>query len=98
MNIELIKTYVLSILVLISLMLTSALWNYQPNYQPLYGSQSKYLSEVDIGGREETKHTVIEPNTIIFKLNEGYKGFTNPTEQRDFYKEMQEWMLDDFQI
>lgn len=98
MNIELIKTYILSILVLISLLLTSALWNYQPNYQPLYGSQSKYLSEVDIGGKEETKHTIIEPNTVIFKLNEGYKGFTNPSEQRDFYREMQEWMLDDFQI
>lgn len=93
MKIETIKTVILTILVLISLLLTFALWDYQPyNRSELH---SQYVSEVNLGGGEETKSTIISPKQVVFKRNEGYFGFNHPTADQKLYESMQRWVLSD---
>lgn len=94
MNFELIKSYILGILVLISLLLTFSLWNYKPNYERVFDTD--YVDEVNLGGTKKTKAEVVKPESIIFKRNDNYFSFNKPTEKDDFYKEMQSWVLYDF--
>ena len=97
MNFEVIKTYILTFLVLTSLLLTFALWNYQPNLEPLYDN-SEFANEADLGGAEEMKRSLIQPSTIVFRNDEQYYGFQSPSESKRFYQEMQEWLLSDYQV
>lgn len=97
MNFEIIKTYILTFLVLTSLLLTFALWNYQSNLEPLYGN-SEFTNEVDLGGKEEMKRSLIQPNSIIFRNHDRYYSFTSPLESKKFYQETQDWLLSDFQV
>lgn len=97
MNFEVIKTYLLIILVLMSLFLTFALWNYKPNLELLSSDDSMFANEVDLGGKEEMKRTLIEPRMIMFHHNKHYYGLKTPLETRKLYHNMQEWILKDFQ-
>lgn len=97
MNFEIIKTYILTFLVLTSLLLTFALWNYQSNLEPLYGN-SEFTNEVDLGGKEEMKRSIIQPNTIIFRNGGQLYSFNSPLESKKFYQETQEWLLSDYQV
>src|SRR5690625_4446003 len=97
MNYEVIKTYILTFLVLTSLLLTFALWNYQPNLEPLYGN-SEFANEADLGGREEMKRSLIQPSTTVFKNDEQYYSFKSPVVASKFYQEMQDWLLSDLQV
>lgn len=96
MKLESVKTFILTILVGLSLLLTFGLWTYQPNYELLY--DTSYVSEVDIGGNEETKKDIVEPSSIIFHKNEQYLGYTDPLDGQDLYKDMQTWVLYDLNI
>lgn len=95
MKIETIKSYILSILVLISLLLTFALWNYKPNYSTIKGDQS-YVNEIDLGGTEETKRSIIQPSNIVFHKKDKLYGFEDPDDRQYFYKQMEDWTFDDF--
>ncbi len=97
MNFEVIKTYILTFLVLTSLLLTLALWNYKPNYEPLYGD-AEFTNEVDLGGAEEMKRSLIQPSAIIFQSDELYYSFKSPLEGKRLYQEMQDWLLSDYQV
>lgn len=98
MNVEVVKTYILTILVIISILLTFAIWSYQPNYDFLYNNQTEYVSEVSLGGDDKTKREVIVPNSIIFHNNNNYFGFKNPRDQHLFYESMDGWGLDNPQL
>src|SRR5699024_11125501 len=80
----LIKSYILAILVLISLLLTFSLWNYKPNYERVFDTD--YVDEVNLGGTKKTKAEVVKPESIIFKRNDNYFSFNQPTEKDDFTK------------
>lgn len=95
MNIETVKSYILAILVIISLLLTFALWNYKPNYSTVK-SDEQYLNEIDLGGTEQTKRSIIQPKEVIFHKNELLFGFENPNERQYFYTNMQDWSFDDY--
>lgn len=92
---EVIKTYVLVILVGLSLILSYSIWNYQPNYELLYDTD--YLDEIDIGGKEQAKEDIIKPASIIFKHAGQYYGFTKPATNQTLYRDMQSWMMYNFQ-
>lgn len=95
MNFEVVKTYILTFLVLTSLLLTMALWNYQPNLEPLY--PDGFVNEVDLGGKEEIKRSLVKPSTIVLQNHDEYYGFNTPLEDEEFYQEIQEWLLSDSQ-
>lgn len=97
MNFEVIKTYLLSILVISSLLLTFAIWNYKPNLELLSSDPSLFLNEVDLGGKEEIKRSLIEPRKIIFHKDNHYYSLSIPLENQKLYSNMQEWLLKDFQ-
>ncbi|GAB3053797.1 YycH family regulatory protein [Virgibacillus ainsalahensis] len=94
MNLENIKSFVLIILIGISLLLSFGLWTYQPDYDTL--NSSVQVREADIGGEEEEKRSVISPSSIIFHGNENHFGFTEPGDREDLYNNMQTWEMDDF--
>src|SRR5690625_762980 len=99
MKLEVIKTYILTILVLVSVLLTFAIWNYQPNYDFLYNNETEYVNEVDLGGADDkVKRDVIVPTSIIFHNDSNYFGFMNPRDQHLFYEDMAEWEFEDPEI
>lgn len=98
MKLETFKTIILTILVGISLLLTFSLWNYQPNYDPLYPTSSNYVNEVDAGGIEETKRSIIEPINIVFHYDGETYGFEKRGELQFLYKHIQEWMLNSYEL
>lgn len=96
MNFEVIKTYILCILVGLSLLLTFSLWNYNPRYD--YLSDSDYLDEIDFGGEVLSKKEIIKPSTFVFKQGSNYYGFSNPKLMESLYHDMQSWHLENFQV
>ncbi|HLQ72957.1 MAG TPA: two-component system activity regulator YycH [Bacillota bacterium] len=97
MKIETTKTIILIVLVGLSLFLTFHLWNYKPNSERQQ-SESTYVSEVDLGGEELTKRKVIQPESVLFHRQDGVFGFSEANRWRNFYRQLDEWTLDDYSI
>src|SRR5699024_2465136 len=96
MNRETIKTYILVVLVGLSFLLSYILWSYQPKYEMFY--DASYINEVDVGGKERTKNELMRPSHIIFhQLDDRGEpeilGFTRPSDEYIFYKEISTWTL-----
>lgn len=91
MNVEVIKSYTLSILVGISLILTFSLWSYQPTNEKTINND--LLDNTDLGGTVESEQSLIQPNLIIFNDYGNYYGFSNPIQGKLLYEDMQEWVL-----
>src|SRR5690625_4359955 len=94
MNMETFKTFILIILVGLSLLLTVGLWNYQPDYDQ-YGAGLKYVNEADLGGDETTKKQILKPSLIIFHTEEETFGFKDPQDMQQLYESMQKWEFSD---
>ncbi|UJL46377.1 two-component system regulatory protein YycI [Virgibacillus sp. NKC19-16] len=96
MKLETVKTFILVILIGLSLLLTFGLWNYQPNYETQ--NQSSVINEVDIGGSgDETISTIVEPSEIIFHANNQHFGYSNPSDLLNMYQDMQSWEMSNFE-
>lgn len=94
MKMETIKSFILIVLVTISLLLTLALWNDSPRYEKLY--KSSYVSEVSVGGQALKKKDLIEPHQVIFRNKDNLFGFSDPGKEKDFYVDMGFWALNRF--
>jgi len=94
MNYETIKSFILIVLIGISLLLSFILWSYQPNYENVY--DTSYVNEVDIGGIEKTKNELIEPTEIIFRNGTRASSFINPVDRHMFYNDLASWVLYDY--
>lgn len=96
MKIEGIKSFILIILVGLSLLLTFAIWSNQADYDRMY--DTNYINEVDIdlGGMELTTKDILQPSHIIFKRNDEFLSFVNPQDRETLYRDMQSWVLYDF--
>ncbi|SDQ05245.1 YycH family regulatory protein [Virgibacillus salinus] len=95
MNLETIKSYILVVLVGVSLLLTFALWSSQPEYPMV--KTDEFVDSVNLGGKKETKKTIIEPKSVIFQNNDNYYSFTDQVDRKSFYEDMQSWVLYEFQ-
>lgn len=94
MNRETIKSFILTVLVGLSFLLSYILWSYQPKYEMFY--DSSYINEVDLGGEEFSQHDVMKPSQIIFHRGKGETlGFTDPKDRHIFYKEISSWDVTD---
>src|SRR5699024_9187005 len=94
MNFELIKSYILTVLVLISFLLTFSLCNYKPYYDRVF--DTNYVVEVNLGCTVKMRTDVLKQVSIIFNKNDNYFSFDNLDEKNNFYKEMQSWVMYDF--
>lgn len=99
MKFETVKSFILSILVVFSLLLTLGLWYYQPNYDVLYDEDSSVSEfETDIGGKKESISDVIKPNAMIFHNYQTDQHFTfkKPMDYVQLFNNMESWTLSDF--
>src|SRR5690625_2997571 len=87
MNYEMIKSYLLVILIGVSILLSVALWTYQPNYEQF--QDPDYVNEVNIGGEEQEIRDLIAPKSIVFHDNKRALGFGKPSDGEAFYESMQ---------
>jgi regulatory protein YycH of two-component signal transduction system YycFG len=92
MKYENIKSIILTILVLLSIVLTWNLWTYQPNYDKL--EKSKTLAEVTVSEKQEVQ-TIIRPDQVLFHLKNGHFGTNNMDELDKVIKEMSKWTFTD---
>lgn len=95
MKIETVKSFVLAILVGVSLLLTLGLWSFQPNYKYL---DNMDYAEADIGGEDNvSKKDIVEPKSIIFHNYSRHYGFSDPKDRQKLYQDMQSWVLFNFE-
>lgn len=95
MKYETVKSFILVLLVGLSVLLSFLLWTYQPKYDFLH--DTSYVNEVDVGGSEKTKNEVIEPKSIVFHQHNSIAGFRKPVQQQRFFKELASWVLYDYE-
>lgn len=102
MNREMIKTFILAVLVALSFLLSYILWSYQPKYEMFY--DASYISEVDVGGVERARNDLIRPTHITFHQYNAHLGkndilgFIRPADEFKFYKEIATWSLTDYYV
>ena len=91
---ENIKSIILGILIVTSLLLTWNLWTYQPSYDEL--QETKVVQEVSLGP-EKNVRDVVRPNQVVFHLNNEYYGTIQVQEIEMVMNEMRSWTLGIFE-
>ncbi|SET15753.1 Two-component signal transduction system YycFG, regulatory protein YycH [Salinibacillus kushneri] len=87
MNLESIKSVVLAVLVIMSLILTLSIWTFS-DYDEINEDITKNIS---INGQEADMNDVILPSQVVFhQQNQSYQ-FTEKTDQVNFYQDLKEW-------
>lgn len=92
MKYENLKSLILTILVLTSLVLSWNLWTYQPSLD--YTSNEKLLRNVEISKTEEPEN-IIRPSKILYHFDGVHYGTIENQEILRFTKEMKKWSLFD---
>ncbi|HLQ83291.1 MAG TPA: two-component system activity regulator YycH [Pseudogracilibacillus sp.] len=95
MTYETVKSYILVILIGLSILLSVALWTYQPNYEQFQNPD--YVNEVDIGGEVKEKKDLINPSSIIFHDQQRLLGFENLKDQIELHQSINEWIMYDLE-
>lgn len=95
MTYETVKSYILVILIGLSILLSVALWTYQPNYEQFQNPD--YVNEVDIGGEVKEKKDLINPSSIIFHDHPRLLGFENLKDQIELHQSINEWIMYDLE-
>ncbi|MCA0984859.1 two-component system activity regulator YycH [Halobacillus yeomjeoni] len=93
MNKEALKSVILVILIAFSLILSVALWNYQPSVDEL--QKEKVVEDTKLEGIGETNEllTLIEPEQYVFHKDQGYYSYANTGDLKDAYTDMKQWKL-----
>ncbi|KGR79855.1 hypothetical protein CD29_04840 [Ureibacillus manganicus DSM 26584] len=68
--VELFKSIVLTVLVLLSMLLTFSIWNYTPNLQTINDTR---VNQINLG-TEKTLHDVVKPFRILYKDEGVFQG------------------------
>jgi regulatory protein YycH of two-component signal transduction system YycFG len=95
MRMETTKSFLLIILIGVSLLLTFGLWTYQPSEGDASLADEDTVSG-DLGGTEETIKTIVEPQSLVFHSQGDHYGFPSPQLEREFYEEVQRWKMSNF--
>src|SRR5574342_267298 len=92
MRYENIKSWILTILVLVSILLTWNLWTYQPNYDTMENSNT--VKEVTVSEKQEVQ-SLVSPDQVLFHLKGKHYGTNNPVELDKMVKELRKWTFFD---
>lgn len=95
MKYESIKTAILIILVLSSIIFTWTLWTYQPQYKDLEGTDD-LVQEVTSNNTKDTSQ-IIKPIKILYHIDGQHFGTFNETELNRVMKELKSWEIRDVQ-
>ncbi|MEH7096440.1 YycH family regulatory protein [Neobacillus vireti] len=92
MRYENIKSGILTVLVLVSLLLTWNLWTYQPNYDKM--EKSKTVAEVTVDKKQDVTK-IVRPDQVLFHVKGQHYGTSNPDELEKLMKEISSWTISD---
>ncbi|EKN71509.1 YycH family protein [Neobacillus bataviensis LMG 21833] len=92
MRYENIKSGILTILVLVSILLTWNLWTYQPNYDTM--EKNKYVAEVTVSEKQEVQK-IVKPDRVLFHIKGQHYGTNNTAELEKMIKDMGRWSIFD---
>ncbi len=92
MRYENIKSIILIILVLISILFTWGLWTYQPNYEKMEGR--KYVKEVTLNEKQEVQK-IIRPEQVLFHIDGKHYGTNQNGELDKIINELSKWSIFD---
>src|SRR5690606_3134133 len=93
MKYESIKTTILILLVLSSLVLTWSLWTYQPQYDHL-GENDDLVAEVTTTITKDASE-IISPTKILYHIDGQHFGTFNEKELNRVMKELRSWEIDE---
>ncbi|HWL25154.1 MAG TPA: two-component system activity regulator YycH [Ureibacillus sp.] len=85
--VELLKSIVLTFLVLLSLVLTFSIWSYTPNLQPISESRVNQISL----GSEKNLYDLIKPYRILYKDEDIFRGTVKSSEIEDVLAKLAGW-------
>ncbi|MED3561144.1 YycH family regulatory protein [Bacillus xiapuensis] len=88
MRYENIKSAILTILVLVSIVLTWNLWSYQPNYETMKNQNT--VAEVTLSEKQEAQK-ILKPDQIIYHINGHHYGTSNTDELESIMKKLGQW-------
>jgi regulatory protein YycH of two-component signal transduction system YycFG len=92
MRYENIKSWILTFLVLVSILLTWNLWTYQPNYETM--ENSNYVKEVTVSEKQEVQK-IIRPDQVFYHIKGQHYGTNNTDEIEKVIKELSSWAFFD---
>ena len=92
MRYEKIKSTILILLVLISIVLTWNLWTYQPNYETM--DKGNTVAEVALSEKQEVQK-IVRPDQVLFHIKGGHYGTTNADNLDKIIKEFGNWTFYD---
>lgn len=92
MRYENIKSWILTILVLVSILLTWNLWTYQPNYETM--EKSNYVKEVTVSEKQEVQK-IVRPDQVFFHVKGQHYGTNNTDEIEKVIKDISNWSFFD---
>ena len=93
MRYENIKSGILTVLVLISILLTWNLWTYQPKLDMLE-ENSNYVAGVTVSEKQEVQK-IVKPDQVLFHIKEQHYGTKNTAELEKMIKDMSQWSIFD---
>lgn len=85
---ELVKSIILTILVLASGFFTWSLWTYQSNYEPM--EKTNYIKEVLISKKQDIAQ-IIKPNKVIYHRGEEHFGTDEREEMEKIIQHLAAW-------
>lgn len=95
MKYETIKSFVLLILVIFSILLTYLLWTYQPNYDTLK-ENGKTVEEVSLGETKELSN-IVRPERLYLHQGGKHYGTFDSFEIEQTMKELSLWRFSEFE-
>ncbi|MCA0972287.1 two-component system activity regulator YycH [Halobacillus litoralis] len=94
MKVETMKSVILVILIAFSLLLSVALWNYQPNYENEVDETGETVGETRLeNGKEMSVRELIQPSQVVFHEGDTHYSYRDPGEQSVLYQDMREWRI-----
>ncbi|WHY67109.1 two-component system activity regulator YycH [Neobacillus sp. SuZ13] len=92
MRYENIKSWILIVLVLVSILLTWNLWTYQPNYETMESSDN--VKEVSLSEKQEVQK-IIRPDLLLYHIKGQHYGTNNTADMEKVIKELSRWAFFD---
>ncbi|AXI00653.1 hypothetical protein DV702_13540 [Sporosarcina sp. PTS2304] len=92
--IEPIKSIVLLLLVLLSVLFTFSVWNFSPNYEPMEQSQTIDISIAE----KKTIDEIIKPYKMVINLKDQVLGSIDASKIDIILSEMGNWEISDFRL
>ncbi len=97
MKLETIKSFILIVLIGISILLSYTLWSYQPNSSQTISGEN-INKEMNVGGHsDKRKRNMIKPSEMIFHTEDNHYGFIHGVDRDKLYEQMQNWVITNFE-